>query len=75
MSTNLSIIALLGLALVPMVPDRAASTLANRASAPAASAPAASAPVEVVRAKPVLVPQAPLPLEATLRMPPPAIPD
>lgn len=73
-STNLSIIALLGLALIPMVPDRAASTLANRASTPPAlSAPIASAPVEVVRAKPVLVPQAPLPLEAALR-PPPSLP-
>jgi hypothetical protein len=72
-STNLSIIALLGLALIPMVPDRAASTLANRASPPPPVA-VASAPVEVVRAKPVLVPQAPLQLEATLRMPPP-VPD
>lgn len=73
-STNLSIIALLGLTLIPMVPDRAASTLANRASSPpAVSAPIASAPVEVVRAKPVLVPQAPLPLEAALR-PPPSLP-
>lgn len=74
-STNLSIIALLGLALVPMVPDRAASTLANRASSPpAVSTPMASAPVEVVRAKPVLVPQAPLQLEAALRTPPPSQP-
>lgn len=73
-STNLSIIALLGLTLIPMVPDRAASTLANRASSPpVVSAPIASAPVEVVRAKPVLVPQAPLPLEAALR-PPPSLP-
>jgi hypothetical protein len=73
-STNLSIIALLGLTLIPMVPDRAASTLANRASSPpGVSAPIASAPVKVVRAKPVLVPQAPLPLEAALR-PPPSLP-
>ena len=71
-STNLSIIALLGLALIPMVPDRAASTLANRTSPPPAAV--ASAPVELVRAKTVLVPQAPLPLEATLRTPPPALP-
>lgn len=68
-STNLSIIALVGLALVPMVPDRAASTLAQRPSPPA-SAPITPAPVEVVRAKPVLVPQTPLPLEAALRPPP-----
>ena len=74
-STNLSVIALLGLALIPMVPDRAASTLAHRASSPpTASAPIVSAPVEVVRAKPVLVPQAPLSLEAALRTPPPSLP-
>lgn len=71
-STNLSIIALLGLALVPMLPDRAASTLASRTSPPPVAV--TSAPVELVRAKPVLVPQAPLPLEATLRTPPPALP-
>jgi hypothetical protein len=70
-STNLSIIALLGLALIPMVPDRAASTLANQPSSPPTlSAPVPTAPVEVVRAKPVLVPQAPLQLEAALRPPP-----
>lgn len=74
-STNLSVIALLGLALIPMVPDRAASTLAHHASSPpTVSAPIASAPVEVVRAKPVLVPQAPLSLEAALRTPPPSLP-
>jgi hypothetical protein len=74
-STNLSIIALLGLTLIPMVPDRAASTLAHRASSPpTASAPIVSAPVEVVRAKPVLVPQAPLQFEAALRTPPPSQP-
>ena len=72
-STNLSIIALLGLALIPMVPHRAASTLASPASPPPPVA-VASTPVEVVRAKPVLVPQAPLQLEATLRLPPP-VPD
>jgi hypothetical protein len=70
-STNLSIIALLGLALVPMVPDRAASTLSS-AVPPPRSAASVPAPVEVVRAKPVLVPQAPLPLEAALRVAPPS---
>ena len=75
-STNLSIIALLGLALVPMVPDRAASTLCQpQRRCPDLRLPAvASAPVEVVRAKPVLVPQAPLPLEAALRAPPSSLP-
>jgi hypothetical protein len=68
-STNLSIVALLGLAIIPMVPDRAASTHSNH-SPQSKPAVAASAPVEVVRAKPVLVPQAPLPLEAALRPPP-----
>ena len=73
-STNLSIIALLGLALVPMVPDRAASTLSSSAPPSPSRSAAASvpAPVEVVRAKPVLIPQAPLPLEATLRVAPPS---
>lgn len=72
-STNLSIIALLGLALIPIVPDRAASTL-SATPPPARSAVTAAtpAPVEVVRAKPVLVPQAPLSMEAALRAPPPA---
>lgn len=50
-STNLSIAALLGLALVPLLPNNAASILAHRASLPPA------APVEVVRAKPVPVPE------------------
>lgn len=73
-STNLSIIALLGLALIPVVPDRASSTLsATPPSARSAVTAAAPAPVEVVRARPVLVPQAPLPMEAALRAPPPAM--
>jgi len=71
-STNLSIVALLGLALIPMVPDRAASTLSSRAS-PAAAAASPPAPVEVVRSKPVLVPHAPLAIDAALRMPLPAL--
>jgi len=71
-STNLSIIALLGLALVPMVPDRAASTLSNGVPPSRSAAASVPAPVEVVRAKPVLIPQAPLPLEATLRVAPPS---
>jgi hypothetical protein len=71
-STNLSIIALLGLALVPIVPDRAASTLST-AVPPSRSAPASvPAPVEVVRAKPVLIPQPSLPQEAALRVAPPS---
>jgi hypothetical protein len=80
-STNLSVIALIGLALVPLVPDRVASTLAARAApTPAPQAAGPSAPVEVVKAKPVFVPPTPLPLEAALRppaplSPPPAAPE
>ena len=72
-STNLSIVALLGLAIIPMVPDRAASTHSSHAT-PSKPAMAASAPVEIVRAKPVLVPPAPRPLEAALRPPQPPAP-
>jgi hypothetical protein len=77
-STNLSIIALLGLALVPMVPDRAASTLSSAVPPSRSAAASIPAPVEIVRAKPVLVPQAPLPpallpQEAALRVAPPSI--
>lgn len=67
-STNLSIAALLGLALIPLVPDRAASTFSSH------PVPAA-APIEVVRAKPVLVPSAPpVQVEAALRPPSPVTP-
>jgi hypothetical protein len=60
-STNLSLVALLGIALIPLLPNHASSTFTS-------TAPAA-APIEVVRAKPVLVPDAPLPPEAKLRGP------
>jgi hypothetical protein len=70
-STNLSVVALIGLALVPLVPDRVASTLAAHPAPPPPPAAAASAPVEVVKAKPVFVPPAPLRLEAALRTPGP----
>ena len=70
-STKLSIAALLGLMLVPVVPNYAASTL-TAAGAPAAPAPtAASAPIEVVRAKPVLVPDALMQPELAQRSFPP----
>ena len=72
-STNLSIAALLGLALIPLVPDRAASTYTNHTAPPPAVAPAAaSAPIEVIRAKPVLVPEMPLPADMALQAPPTA---
>jgi hypothetical protein len=72
-STNLSIIALFGLVLVPLVPHGIASTSTRPPpTAEPTVAKGPPAPVEVVRAKPVLVPQAPLQLEATLRAPPPA---
>lgn len=61
-STNLSIAALLGLALVPLLPHHAASILAHRAYLPV---PASAAPIEVVRAKPVPVPDA----QATAKTP------
>jgi hypothetical protein len=56
-STKLSIAALLGLMLVPVVPDYAASKL-TATGTPQASPASPSAPIEVVRAKPVLVPDA-----------------
>jgi hypothetical protein len=69
-STKLSIAALLGLALVPLVPDHAASTFARSQRSSAAPA-TGSAPIEVVRAKPVLLPDAPpLQLNAAVRAPP-----
>ena len=57
-STNLSLVALLGIALFPLLPDRAASTFTSAQPSPLSKAPAVSAPIEVVRAKPVLVPDA-----------------
>ena len=68
-STHLSIAALVGLALVPVVADRFAVTFATHAAPSAQAAPmAAGAPIEVIRAKPVLVPE--LQVEAALRPPP-----
>jgi hypothetical protein len=77
-STNLSIVAILGLALVPVVADGAAST-SRKAEAPqlplAAQVPPVTAPVEIVRTKPVQLPPMPVPQqEAALRVPP-ALPD
>ncbi len=57
-STNLSLVALLGIALFPLLSDRAASTFTSAQPSPHSKAPAASTEIEVVRAKPVLVPDA-----------------
>lgn len=60
LSTNLSIVAVLGLALVPLLPLHAASTSPRPASLVLAkAAPAPEAPIELVRAKPILVPDQP----------------
>jgi hypothetical protein len=75
-STNMSLAALLGLALIPLVPNHAGSTFSAN-QAPTAGVPAVigaarapvAAPVEMIRAKPVLVPDTPLQLEATLKPP------
>jgi hypothetical protein len=75
-STNLSLAALLGLALIPLLPNHAGSTFTADPAPPtpaavtAAPAPV-SAPIEVVRAKPVLVPDTPLQVEAALKPPAP----
>jgi hypothetical protein len=77
-SSTLSIVALLGLALVPLAPHGAAftkATIAPPQPAPAARevVPAVAAPVDIVRAKPVLVPQAPPPSPDAASLVPPAL--
>jgi hypothetical protein len=64
-STNLSLVALLGIALIPLLPHHAASTFTSAQPSPASGPSAASTPIEVVRAKPVLVPDASLQPKAT----------
>jgi hypothetical protein len=79
-STNLSILALLGLGLVPLVAEGSAATSRRVQTAQplpvAAPAPVVQAPVEIVRTKPVQLPPMPLPQqEAALRVPPLALPE
>ena len=72
-STNLSILALFGLAVIPLVAESSAST-SRRSEAlqvqPLAAAPAIPAPVEIIRTKPVQLPPMLPQQEAALRVPP-----